>query len=75
VVARGAGAFTVLSSTRSRGQEETNMEVGMQFIFQNTHEGMSDAEMFRQEAKIPILAEEVGMDFCLFLEHHFDPIY
>ena len=51
------------------------MEVGMQFIFQNTHEGMSDAEMFRQEAKIPILAEEVGMDFCLFPEHHFDPNY
>ena len=51
------------------------MEVGMQFIFQNTHEGMTDAEMFRQEAKIPILAEEVGMDFCLFPEHHFDPNY
>lgn len=51
------------------------MEVGLMFIFQNTHEGMSDAEMYRNEAQIPILAEEVGMDFCLFPEHHFDPNY
>ena len=25
------------------------MEVGLQFIFQNTHEGLSDAEMMRKE--------------------------
>ena len=42
------------------------MEVGSQFIFQNTHEGMSDAEMMRKETEIALLAEEVGMDFLLF---------
>src|SRR4051812_21854021 len=51
------------------------MEVGLQFIFQNLHDGMSDADMFREETNIAILAEEVGMDFCLFPEHHFDPNY
>ncbi|MBA2347947.1 MAG: LLM class flavin-dependent oxidoreductase [Solirubrobacterales bacterium] len=51
------------------------MEVGLQFIFQNTHEGMSDADMFRQETQVAIKAEEVGMDFILAPEHHFDPNY
>jgi len=51
------------------------MEVGLQFIFQNTHEGMSDAEMMRKETEIALLAEEVGMDFLLLPEHHFDPNY
>ena len=51
------------------------MEVGLQFIFQNTHEGMSDADMMRKETEICLLAEEVGMDFLLLPEHHFDPNY
>jgi alkanesulfonate monooxygenase SsuD/methylene tetrahydromethanopterin reductase-like flavin-dependent oxidoreductase (luciferase family) len=51
------------------------MEVGLQFIFQNTHAGMSDAEMMRKETQIALLAEEVGMDFLLLPEHHFDPNY
>jgi alkanesulfonate monooxygenase SsuD/methylene tetrahydromethanopterin reductase-like flavin-dependent oxidoreductase (luciferase family) len=51
------------------------MEVGLQFIFQNTHDGMSDAEMMRKETEICLLAEEVGMDFLLLPEHHFDPNY
>jgi alkanesulfonate monooxygenase SsuD/methylene tetrahydromethanopterin reductase-like flavin-dependent oxidoreductase (luciferase family) len=51
------------------------MEVGLQFIFQNTHEGMSDAEMMRKETEIALLAEDVGMDFLLRPEHHFDPNY
>lgn len=51
------------------------MEVGLQFIFQNTHEGMSDADMFRQETQVAIHAEEVGMDFIQAPEHHFDPNY
>jgi len=52
------------------------MEVGLQFIFQNTHDGgMSDSEMFRRETGIAILAEEVGMDFIQAPEHHFDPGY
>lgn len=54
---------------------EKLMEVGLQFIFQNTHENMSDADMFRQETQVAILAEEVGMDFILAPEHHFDPDY
>jgi len=51
------------------------MEVGLQFIFQNTHPGMSDADMFRKETEVALLAEEVGMDFLLLPEHHFDPNY
>jgi len=51
------------------------MEVGLQFIFQNTHFGLSDAEMMRKETEIALLAEEVGMDFLLLPEHHFDPNY
>ena len=51
------------------------MEVGLQFIFQNTHAGLSDADMMRKETEIALLAEEVGMDFLLLPEHHFDPNY
>lgn len=52
------------------------MEVGLQFIFQNTHDGgMTDAEMFRRETDVAILADEVGMDFLQAPEHHFDPGY
>ncbi|MGE0484734.1 MAG: LLM class flavin-dependent oxidoreductase [Gammaproteobacteria bacterium] len=51
------------------------MEVGLQFIFQNTHAGMSDADMLRHETDVALLAEEVGMDFVLLPEHHFDPDY
>lgn len=52
------------------------MKVGLQFIFQNTHEnGMTDAEMFRQESELAVLAEEVGLDFVQAPEHHFDPDY
>jgi len=52
------------------------MECGLQFIFQNTHaDGISDAEMMRRETELVLLAEQVGMDFCLLPEHHFDPNY
>lgn len=51
------------------------MEVGLQFIFQNTHENLSDADMMRKETEIAFLAEEVGMDFLLLPEHHFNPGY
>jgi alkanesulfonate monooxygenase SsuD/methylene tetrahydromethanopterin reductase-like flavin-dependent oxidoreductase (luciferase family) len=51
------------------------MEVGLQFIFQNMHDGMSDAEMFMKESQLAIQAEQVGMDFILAPEHHFDPNY
>lgn len=51
------------------------MEIGLQFIFQNTHESLSDADMMRRETEIALLAETVGMDFLLLPEHHFDPGY
>ena len=51
------------------------MEVGLLLAFQNTHEGLSDAEMMRKETEIALLAEDVGMDFVLLPEHHFDPNY
>lgn len=51
------------------------MEVGLQFIFQNTHDDLSDAEMMRQETDVALLAEDVGMDFLLLPEHHFNPNY
>jgi alkanesulfonate monooxygenase SsuD/methylene tetrahydromethanopterin reductase-like flavin-dependent oxidoreductase (luciferase family) len=51
------------------------MEIGIQFICQNTHTGMSDADMLRKETELAVLAEEVGMDFLLLPEHHFDPDY
>lgn len=51
------------------------MEVGLQFIFQNTHDGMSDAEMMRKETDLALVAEDVGLDFLLLPEHHFDPNY
>jgi len=41
------------------------MEIGLQFIFQNTHDGLSDADMMRKETDIALLAEDVGMDFLL----------
>ncbi|MFT4581985.1 MAG: alkanesulfonate monooxygenase SsuD [Gammaproteobacteria bacterium] len=51
------------------------MEIGLQFIFQNTHPGLSDADMMRRETEVALLAEDVGMDFLLLPEHHFDPNY
>jgi alkanesulfonate monooxygenase SsuD/methylene tetrahydromethanopterin reductase-like flavin-dependent oxidoreductase (luciferase family) len=51
------------------------MEVGLQFIFQNLHEGMSDADMFRAETELAIQAEAVGLDYVMAPEHHFDPNY
>ncbi len=51
------------------------MEVGLQFIFQNAHDGLSDAAMMRKETDIALLAEDLGMDFLLLPEHHFDPNY
>lgn len=53
------------------------MQVGLQFIIQNTHEEtpMSDAEMFRQETELAVMAEDLGLDYVQAPEHHFDPMY
>ncbi len=32
------------------------MEIGLQFIFQNTHKGMSDADMMRNRTDVALLA-------------------
>jgi alkanesulfonate monooxygenase SsuD/methylene tetrahydromethanopterin reductase-like flavin-dependent oxidoreductase (luciferase family) len=48
------------------------MDVGVLLVFQNWHEGLSDAEMFRQEAELGVLAEEYGFDSVWAAEHHFD---
>lgn len=51
------------------------MDVGIQLIFQNTHDGLSDADMFRKEADLAVRAEQAGFDYILAPEHHFDPNY
>lgn len=51
------------------------MEVGLLSICQNAHPGMSDADMLRKEVEVAQLADEVGLDFMLLPEHHFDPNY
>jgi alkanesulfonate monooxygenase SsuD/methylene tetrahydromethanopterin reductase-like flavin-dependent oxidoreductase (luciferase family) len=48
------------------------MDVGVLLVFQNWHEDLSDAEMFRQEAELGVLAEECGFDSVWAAEHHFD---
>ena len=48
------------------------MDVGVLLVFQNWHENLSDAEMFRQEAELGVLAEEYGFDSVWAAEHHFD---
>ena len=47
------------------------MNVGIQLIFQNVHQGMSDEEMFLSETRAAELAEELGFDSIWPVEHHF----
>jgi alkanesulfonate monooxygenase SsuD/methylene tetrahydromethanopterin reductase-like flavin-dependent oxidoreductase (luciferase family) len=48
------------------------MRTGYMLIFQNGHQGMSDAEMVRNEMRIAELAEPLGFDTIWSAEHHFD---
>jgi alkanesulfonate monooxygenase SsuD/methylene tetrahydromethanopterin reductase-like flavin-dependent oxidoreductase (luciferase family) len=48
------------------------MRVGIQLIFQNLHEDMSDADMLRGEVRLAELAESYGFDFVGAPEHHFE---
>jgi alkanesulfonate monooxygenase SsuD/methylene tetrahydromethanopterin reductase-like flavin-dependent oxidoreductase (luciferase family) len=41
-------------------------------FFQNLHPDLSDAEMIHQQMRMAVLAEELGYDFVLFPEHHFE---
>ncbi len=48
------------------------MQVGVNFGFGNLHENLSDAEMFRGEARLAVRVEELGFDSVWSVEHHFD---
>ena len=48
------------------------MSTGYMLMMANLHEGMSDAEMIRQEMRIAEMAEEVGYDAIWCAEHHFE---
>ena len=48
------------------------MDVGLQIIFSSYgFEGVSDGEMYQQELKLALLAEELGFDAVWPTEHHF----
>lgn len=47
------------------------MDVGVEMIFQNAHEGMTDEQMFRNECRVGELCEELGFDSVWPVEHHF----
>jgi len=48
------------------------MRVGYQLLFQNGHQGMSDAEMMRKELRLAEQIEPLGFDTIWCVEHHFD---
>ena len=48
------------------------MKTGYMLALQNAHEGVSDAEMLRNELRIAGQAEEYGFDTIWCAEHHFD---
>ena len=47
------------------------MHVGMSVIFQNADRGLSDYEVYRNEARLADLAEPLGYDSIWASEHHF----
>ena len=48
------------------------MKTGYMLALQNAHDGVSDAEMLRNELRIAGQAEECGFDVIWCAEHHFD---
>jgi len=48
------------------------MNNGYMIMMANLHDGMSDAEMIREEMRLAELAEEVGYDAIWCAEHHFE---
>ncbi|HZZ52321.1 MAG TPA: LLM class flavin-dependent oxidoreductase [Pseudonocardia sp.] len=48
------------------------MDIGVLLGFTNSHDNMSDADMFRQETELGVLAEQYGFDSVWAPEHHFD---
>ena len=47
------------------------MHVGMGTIFQNPHDQRSDADGYREEIRLPDLAEHLGFESLWGVEHHF----
>lgn len=49
------------------------VEVGVQMIFQSYgYDGMSDHQVYDEEIRLALLAEELGFDALWPVEHHFD---
>jgi alkanesulfonate monooxygenase SsuD/methylene tetrahydromethanopterin reductase-like flavin-dependent oxidoreductase (luciferase family) len=48
------------------------MHVGLLLVWQNWHEDLTDEEMYREEIKLGLRAEELGFDSLWSAEHHFD---
>ena len=47
------------------------MDVGLGFTFQNLHDRVSDADVFRHELSLASRAEDQGFDSIWTPEHHF----
>jgi alkanesulfonate monooxygenase SsuD/methylene tetrahydromethanopterin reductase-like flavin-dependent oxidoreductase (luciferase family) len=48
------------------------MKTGYLMLFQNAHQGLSDADMVRSEMRLAEQTEEFGFDIVWSAEHHFD---
>lgn len=48
------------------------MQVGVQMVFQNYGRELSDAQVYREEIALGLLAEELGFDALWPVEHHFE---
>ena len=48
------------------------MRVGMMVTFQNPGGELTDAETYRNELKLALSAEPLGLDGVFVVEHHFD---
>ena len=45
------------------------MQTGYLMVFQNAHEGMSDAAFVKEQMRLAELTEECGFDICWSAEH------
>ena len=50
------------------------MKFGLLQIFQNHRGAMSDAQMWDEEVRLGLLAEELGFDSVWAVEHHFSDV-
>jgi alkanesulfonate monooxygenase SsuD/methylene tetrahydromethanopterin reductase-like flavin-dependent oxidoreductase (luciferase family) len=48
------------------------MKTGYMIMMANLHDGLSDADMIREEMRIAELAEDIGYDSIWCAEHHFE---